>query len=216
MATNEDHIAQLDELLSRTHGTVLEIGPGGGDQMVRYKPVASKITHFYAAEPNAHLHGALLRKMEAAGIPKSKVTIFAAGAESNTLLPGLESAGLIPTKGRIPEGGCLDTIVTIKSMCSSDPGCLYDTVTVLQGLLKPGGRYLWFEHLRNDRDIVTLWFAKAINAMWSFFLGGCRLDGRLDEVCKQMGGWKEAKTKEMPWFQGYEIIRFETGNFEKA
>ena len=162
-----------------------------------------------------HLHARLQQKMEEAGIPKEKTTIIPAGVEAESLLPGLKAAGVIPADGQIGEKGAFDTVVTIKSICSADQSSMFDTVTVIQGLLRPGGRFLWFEHLENRQDVVTRAYVRILNYIWPIFVGGCRLNGRVDEVCQRMSGWKTVELKQSPRFQGFEIFRFMAGDCEK-
>lgn len=230
MADSPDSVKYLQPLLSKTRGVVLELGPGSGDQMARYKDIVGQIQHFYCAEPNEHLHGKLLEKMLEAGFQREKVTILTCGAEAGSLLPALKTEGLIETDlGRevlarsLEEKngtgiGVFDTIVSVKSLCSSPQSLLPETIAVLQALLRPhaGARFLWYEHVGNTEDKVTYAWAKVVNPLWSFFVGGCRLDSPLDQVCKEVRGWKESDVFKLPEQNGYELLRWVRAEYVKA
>ncbi|KAL9583191.1 MAG: hypothetical protein Q9203_005186, partial [Teloschistes exilis] len=56
----------LPSLVFSAHGTVLEIGPGSGNQLPRYDP--TKITKIYGIEPCTDLHPALREAAKKAGL----------------------------------------------------------------------------------------------------------------------------------------------------
>src|SRR5579871_2581422 len=66
MAASPLQVDHIETILSRAHGTVLELGPGGGDQSYHLKP--EKITRMYGAEPNTFLHDILLQRSTDAGL----------------------------------------------------------------------------------------------------------------------------------------------------
>lgn len=224
MSQNPDHLEHISVLLASAKGAVLEIGPGTGDHMIRYKPAvdAGKIMHFVCAEPNEHLHPILLEKMLEIGLEKERIAILACGAEARSLLPALKDVGLIPASElSVPEKGVFDTIVSIKSLCSSPQHLLPDTVAVLQALLRlnADARFLFFEHCANETDRVTRAWMKCINPVWAFFVGGCRLDGQLDRVCKDMRGWRELDVRTVTggWSgSGVEMFRWVRGECVKG
>jgi len=212
MAATPAQVNHIGDLLSRAHGKVLELGPGGGDQMYHYNP--GQIERLYAAEPNAFLHSKLLQmaaKHELAG----KLVPLEAGGQPGSLLPALKKAGLLSsTTSALPDQGVFDTIVTIKSLCSLPQNQLTATIAVVQALLKPGGQFLFFEHVNNNTDSITGWYVWLMDLLWPALMGGCRLDGKVDQVIQGMGGWDDRRISTVGDFQGHEVssttIRFRT------
>ncbi|EXJ72079.1 uncharacterized protein A1O5_04583 [Cladophialophora psammophila CBS 110553] len=203
MAASEAQVNHIEELLSRANRKVLELGPGAGDQMYHYKP--AQIEVLYCAEPNAFLHGKLIENAEKHGLGKKAVALEA-GAQPGSLLPALKKAGLIPsTTSSLPENGVFDTIVAVKSLCSAPQKQLAATVAIVQALLKPGGEFLFFEHVENNGDSITMSYAWLVDWIWPVFMGGCRLDGKIDRVVLGMGGWDERKVTTTDEFQGHEV-----------
>src|SRR2546421_7924341 len=157
MAAAPLQVDNIESLLSRAHGVVLELGPGGGDQSYHFKP--EKISWVYGAEPNAFLHDILVRKSEEAGLG-GKYTPLTAAAEPGSLLPALTAAGLISSNSAgLPPEGIFDSIIAVKSLCSAPQAQLPATIAVIQALLKPGGEFLFFEHLGNNSDTITQGYA---------------------------------------------------------
>ncbi|KIX98065.1 uncharacterized protein Z520_06145 [Fonsecaea multimorphosa CBS 102226] len=203
MAASEVQVDHIEELLSRAAGKVLELGPGAGDQMFHYKP--GQIEVLYCAEPNVFLHGLLLQAAEKNGLGK-KLVALEAGAQPASLLPALKQAGVISsTTSSLPEDGVFDTIVAVKSLCSAPQKQLAATVAVVQALLKPGGEFLFFEHVENNADSITKSYVWFIDWIWPVFMGGCRLTGKLDRVVLGMGGWDERKITTTDEFKGHEV-----------
>jgi SAM-dependent methyltransferase len=214
MAASPLQVDHIESLLSRAHGTVLELGPGGGDQSYHFK--SEKISCMYGAEPNAFLHDLLLQKSEEAGL-RGKYTPLLAAAEPGSLLPALTAAGLIPSNSAgLPPEGVFDSIIAVKSLCSAPQVQLPVTIAVIQALLKPGGEFLFFEHLRNNNDSITQGYVWLMNWIWPAIMGGCRLDGKLDSVIMGMGGWTERDMRTTEEYKGYEVFRYVKGICQKA
>lgn len=202
MAASEVQVEHIEALLSRAHGQVLELGPGGGDQMYHYRP--DQIETLYGAEPNAFLHPHLAEMAGNHGFGPATFVPLEAGAQPSSLLPVLKKAGIVPGSS-LPEAGVFDSIVAIKSLCSAPQDQLADTVAVVQALLKPGGEFLFFEHVENNTDDITRAYAWLVDWIWPVFMGGCRLDGKLDRVVLGMGGWDERRITTVGDFRGYEV-----------
>jgi SAM-dependent methyltransferase len=214
MAASPLQVDHIESLLSRAHGTVLELGPGGGDQSYHFK--ADKISMIYGAEPNAFLHDLLLQKSEEAGLG-SKYTPLQAAAQPGSLLPALMAAGIIPsTSSGLPPEGVFDSIIAVKSLCSAPQAQLPATIAVIQALLKPGGEFLFFEHLSNNSDTITQGYAWLMGWVWPAVMGGCRLDGKLDSVIMGMGGWAKRDIRTTGEYKGYEVFRYTKGICQKG
>ncbi|KAI1617481.1 hypothetical protein EDD37DRAFT_222410 [Exophiala viscosa] len=214
LATSDLQAGHVEQVLSRAKGTVLELGPGGGDQIYHYK--ADQVDKIYAAEPNTFLHPALLRNAEKHGL-KGKVIPLEAGAEPGSLLPALKKARLLSsTTSGLPEEGVFDSIVAIKCLCSAPQDQLAATVAVVQALLKPGGEFLFFEHVANDSDKVTMSYAWIMNWIWPVMMGNCHLNGKVDKVVLGTGGWEVRNVQTIGEFQGWEVLRYVKGICRKA
>jgi SAM-dependent methyltransferase len=215
MAASPTQVEYVESVMSLASGVVLELGPGGGDQTFHFKP--NRIEKIYAAEPNRHLHLALVAKAKEIGMV-DKYVPMTAGAQPESLLPALVEAGILPQNfSKLPEEGVFDSIVTIKSMCSAPSDRLSDTVAVLLALLKPGGQFLFFEHLHNDTSFFTQLYASTLNFLiWPALMGGCRLDGNLDKLIMGMSGWQMKEIENVPQYKGYEVFRYIKGICTKA
>ena len=214
MAASPRQVDHIESLMSRAYGTVLELGPGAGDQSYHFKP--DKISRVYGAEPNAFLHDLLLQKSEDAGLG-GKYTLLQAAAQPGSLLPALMAAGIVPSNSSsLPSEGVFDSIIVVKSLCSVPQSQLPATVAVIQALLKPGGEFLFFEHLANNSDTLTQAYVWLLDWVWPAFMGGCRLDGKLDAVVMGMGAWATKDVRPTDDYQGHEVFRYTIGICQKA
>lgn len=211
MALSPEQVDYIESLSRHARGTVLELGPGGGDQMYHFRSVRDGIDHIYGAEPNAMLHKSLLQRAKEQGLG-DRYTCLTAGAEPQSLLPALKMAGLIPadTVG-MPQKGVFDTIICVKSMCSAPQEDMAPICANIQALLKPGGEFVFFEHVENYQDPLSKAIASIINLIWPLVMGGCHLNGRVDRVVQSMSGWHSCKVAATDQFKGYNIFRYVTG-----
>lgn len=215
MAASPLQVEYIEHVMSQAHGVVLEVGPGGGDQTYHYK--AKKIEKIYGVEPNVHFHPALIAVAKKNGLAGRYIPIKAY-AQPQSLLPALQEAGLLPRNlSKLPEEGVFDSIVTIKSMCSAPQNQLLETMAIVNVLLKPGGQFLFFEHLQNDTSLITQFYAWLLNfVLWPSLMGGCRLNGKVDKVVLGMSGWEKKDIKNIREYQGHEVFRYATGVCTKA
>jgi len=214
MAAHPLQVDYVKSLMARAHGTVLEVGPGGGDQAHHFK--AGQISKVYGAEPNAFLHDLLLQRSKDAGLG-GKYTPIQAAAQPGSLLPALMAVGLIPSNATgLPSEGVFDSIIAIKSLCSVPQAQLPATIAVIQALLKPGGEFLFFEHVGNNSDTITQGYAWLLGWVWPAVMGGCRFDGKLDQVIMKMGGWAKKDIQTTEEYEGHEIFRYLKGICQKA
>jgi ubiquinone/menaquinone biosynthesis C-methylase UbiE len=110
-------------LLQRATGEVLEIGAGTGLNLALYPPAVTRVV---AAEPDPHMIRRLRRKAQEAHVP---VEIVSAPAEALPLADG-----------------SFDTVVGTLVLCTvSEPAVV---LAEIARLLRPGGRYLFLEHVR--------------------------------------------------------------------
>ncbi|KAK6370233.1 hypothetical protein LTR64_005473 [Lithohypha guttulata] len=138
----------LDE---HCRGKVLDIGPGSGFQLKRFKTAfeAGKIDEIYAVEPGTEMHDQL--KGEAIKVFGGKAPrmyqILSCGAQPDALIPYMDKHGLLQND---EAEGLFDTIVCIRALCGiPDPR---ETANLFYRLLKPGGKIIFFEHVGNSGD----------------------------------------------------------------
>ena len=131
----ETDVPKLD---AKAYGTVLEVGPGSGNQLPRYD--TSKIDRIYGVEPNANLYDALRSNIKKHG-----------WSDAYTIVPcGLEDLDKLKEYGIKPES--IDTVVSVQVLCSVPrPAAL---VKDLYRLLKPGGQMVVYEHVKSE-DYIT-------------------------------------------------------------
>jgi SAM-dependent methyltransferase len=181
---------EVADLMSTARGIVLDIGPGTGIQLHKFTP--SKITKCYGAEPAVDMHPELKHTAHKCLLGE-KYEVVACGVEPESLIPGLARAGLLANGA---SSGVFDTIVSIRALCSvKNPE---ETAAGLYRLLKPGGRLILYEHVKqpypNGGDRISALLQKVyMLAGWSFFLG-CRLTNDTESAVRKAGGprgWKE-------------------------
>lgn len=128
-------------------GVCLDIGPGSGQWLDLFaKSKNPSITKIYGIEPNRDLHPMLRASAVKAGLGQM-YEIVGAGAEE------LGAKGILGKEG-------VDTIITVQCLCSV-PGPEM-IVKDLYPLLKPGGKWLVYEHVRTKYtgDFVAYWQRK--------------------------------------------------------
>jgi ubiquinone/menaquinone biosynthesis C-methylase UbiE len=119
-------------LLAHARGEVVEIGAGTGRNLPLYP---RDVTRLVATEPDRHMAGRLRRRAREAPMPIELVT---APAEA---LP-------LPASS-------FDTVVGTLVLCTvSDPAAVLNEVA---RLLRPGGRYLFLEHVRGHEPRLARW-----------------------------------------------------------
>ena len=139
---------ELPSLVAKAYGTVLELGPGSGNQLSRYD--VSKINRIYGVEPNVDLHAALRNNIKKNGL-----------SDVYTLVPcGLEDSEKLAEYGVQP--GSMDTVMSVQVLCSvPEPAA---SATALYRLLKPGGQMIVYEHVRSE-DYVS----RSVQRTYLFF-----------------------------------------------
>jgi ubiquinone/menaquinone biosynthesis C-methylase UbiE len=138
------------ELLAGTTGRVLEVGAGSGSNFAHY-PAA--VTQVVAVEPEPHLRAQAERAAGRAPVPV-------------TVVDGLAEA--------LPAGdGEYDTAVVTLVLCSvADPS---RALRELHRVLRPGGRLVFWEHVRADRPPLTTVQDVLDRTVWPLLAGGCHL-----------------------------------------
>jgi SAM-dependent methyltransferase len=134
-------------LLAWAHGRVVEIGAGTGLNFRHYPEAVSQVV---AIEPDPAMIRRARRVAAEARVP---VTLRQAEAEQLPL-----------------EDASFDTAVSTLVLCSV--GELHASLAELRRVLRPGGRLLFYEHIRADTLRLARWQDR-VERPWGWFVGGC-------------------------------------------
>lgn len=148
-------------LMSDLSGTVLEIGAGTGANFAYYP----RGIHWIGIEPNVFMHPRLLRTAREHGI----------SGEVRS-----EVAERLPV-----EDASVDVVVSTLVMCSvSDQDSV---LSEIRRVLRPGGRYLFMEHVAAPEHTREWWVQKLIKPIWSAVGDGCHPDRNTAEAIERAG-----------------------------
>jgi ubiquinone/menaquinone biosynthesis C-methylase UbiE len=153
---------QRAAVLVDARGHALEIGAGTGLNLQHYPPEVEEIV---ATEPEA---GMMHRAKDKAAELGRSVRFVEASAE------------------RLPfEAGEFDTVVCTLVLCSVDDQAR--ALAEIRRVLKPGGRFLFIEHIRSDDPKLARWQDR-LDRPWSGTIGmGCHPNRRTLESIESAG-----------------------------
>ncbi|KAI0549908.1 S-adenosyl-L-methionine-dependent methyltransferase [Xylaria curta] len=189
-------------------GVVIEVGAGSGlwvevfsDRYLASRDTSgtarTKITRVYGVEPNPAQHPALRRAVDDAGL-QDVYEIVPVGIEDLS-----SSSGEGKTKkwdGNI-EPGSVDCIVSILCLCSiPDPE---RHIRELYSLLRPGGRWYVYEHVRVQHSWYMRLYQRFLNLVWPHFIGGCEMCRETEKTLREAGPWAKIDLGQPPaemWF----------------
>jgi ubiquinone/menaquinone biosynthesis C-methylase UbiE len=145
----EGELGQRREaVVSRAAGRTLELGAGTGLNLRRYGPAVTELVLTEPFEPMAR------RLRERAGAPGGPPTeVVETPAEQ---LPFADDS--------------FDTVVATLVLCTVDDPAR--TLAEVDRVLKPGGRFLFFEHVRAESDRLAR-VQDVLHGPWYFFGHGC-------------------------------------------
>ncbi len=136
--------------LSDLRGTVVDVGAGAGVNLSYLDPAV----RYVAVEPNVHFHRRIRRKAKRAGI---KAEVMAGVAER---LP-------------LPDASA-DAVLSTLVLCSVDD--VARSLAEVQRVLKPGGRFVFVEHVAAPRGTALRAAQRLLRAPWGLIADGCRPD----------------------------------------
>jgi SAM-dependent methyltransferase len=144
--------ARKRALFGNLHGDVLELGPGAGPNL-RYFPPDVR---WVGVEPNPFMHAHLLEALRASGRPAGQFRI----------------EGGDPDGVRLPAGDAsMDAVVATLVLCSvPDPQA---SLQEILRVLKPGGRFVFIEHVAARRGSRMRSFQNLIQPLWTLVGDGC-------------------------------------------
>ena len=137
-------------LLSPLRGTVVEIGPGAGVNL----PFFRTDVRWIGVEPNPYVHAHLDATATRLG---RDIEVRAGAAEE------------LPVASR-----SVDAVVGTLVLCSvRDPAAVLREV---RRVLKPGGRFVFMEHVAAPRGTLRRWWQRMLRPFWKALADGCHLD----------------------------------------
>jgi ubiquinone/menaquinone biosynthesis C-methylase UbiE len=150
------------QIIPLAQGTVLEVGVGPGVNFVYYD--ASKVSKVYALEPN---QGMMKRADNQRRRTKLNVEYLS--------LPG----------ERIPlPDASVDTVVSTFTLCTI-PG-VAEAIRGIGRVLRPGGRFLFFEHGLSPDKNVRRWQERT-EPLFQWAFEGCHVTRDIPALIKQGG-----------------------------
>ncbi|HEY7529535.1 MAG TPA: class I SAM-dependent methyltransferase [Gemmatimonadota bacterium] len=156
------------QLLSGLGGDVLEIGPGTGLNLPHYPETVRRLV---LSEPDRHMRRKLAGKLERPGdIPahvRERAELVDAPAET------------LPFPDR-----SFDAVVVTLVLCSVRD--LPRTLAEIRRVLRPGGRFVFVEHVASDDPKVVRW-QKRLEPFWIHLAGNCHLARRSGDAIAASG-----------------------------
>lgn len=137
-------------LFANLHGDVLEIGPGTGPNL----PYYPQDIHWIGIEPNPYMHSYLKKEADRLGL---NIDLRFGSAER------LDA-----------EDNSMDAVVSTLVLCSVPnlPGTLQEVLRVL----KPGGRFLFIEHVAAPKGTLLRRAQSGVKPIWKAIGDGCNPD----------------------------------------
>jgi ubiquinone/menaquinone biosynthesis C-methylase UbiE len=162
-ATYEDAVAERKRrLFGDLHGTVLELGPGGGVNLSYYP----KEIHWIGIEPNPYNHPNIRKAAEHAGLNNIEFRSLAGNR--------LEA-----------DGNSIDAVVSTLVLCTvPNPDA---TLGEILRVLKPGGRFAFIEHVAAPRGRFLRSVQSFLKPMWQFVADGCCPNRETAQAIRQAG-----------------------------
>ncbi|KYK60496.1 phospholipid methyltransferase [Drechmeria coniospora] len=210
---------------SAVHGTIVEVGAGTGmwaDVFARIaagadadsstdgtarkrKPTGpSSITKIYGVEPNAQCAELLKERVREVGLT-DLYEVVPVGIESLSD-PNAWSGQIQP--------GSVDCIVTVMCLCSiPEPE---KNIQHLYKLLKPGGHWYVYEHVKTTRGgpLLAL-YQRLVSIPWRLFLGSCRICRDTKTSLVTAGPWRKVDLTHLPSEPPYEVLPHVLGTLTK-
>jgi len=160
---NPKPIAEIRKrIVPAAQGDVLEIGVGPGVNFVHYDP--AKVKKLYALEPNP---GMMSRADEQRRATRLEVEFIS--------LPGERIP--LPDKS-------VDTVVSTFTLCTI-PG-VADAIAGLKRVLKPDGKFIFFEHGLAPDPPVQVW-QRRTEPLFQWAFEGCHVTRNIPSLITQAG-----------------------------
>lgn len=163
----ESALASLKRsLLGSLHGAILEIGPGAGPNL-RYYP---SDVNWLGVEPNPYMHPYLNQAIVRLGQPAGHYQVDP-GDTGGVRLPALDASQ--------------DAVVSTLVLCSvPNPEA---TLQEILRVLKPGGRFVFIEHVAAENGTRLRSFQNFVQPLWTFVGDGCHPNRETWDTISQAG-----------------------------
>ncbi|CAG7851388.1 SubName: Full=Uncharacterized protein {ECO:0000313/EMBL:CCA75222.1} [Serendipita indica DSM 11827] len=164
-------------LLPAACGVVLEIGAGHGHSC-KYLDT-TRVTRYIALEPSIEMHKHIPANAVKAGFEPAQIQMISCSAEETEKI--LEALG----------GEQVDTLVSILGLCGI-PDVKKSVAVLTDKVLKLGGVFLFYEHVRCDSSPTLAWW----QAVWTPIcepILGCRLDKPTHHIIDALDIWEDRK-----------------------
>lgn len=163
------HHARLVErrrraLLDGLRGRVLEIGPGAGTNLAYLR----RDVRWMGVEPNPAMRDYLRQEAARLGFARGAVDVRAGTAE------------------RLPvSDGSMDAVVSTLVLCSVRD--LRAALAEVRRVLRPGGRFVFLEHVAAPRGSGLRRVQRAVRGPWSLAGDGCHPDREIGAAIERAG-----------------------------
>lgn len=169
-------------LLPQAKGVVLDLGAGHGVTCTYFEP--GTVTKYVAVEPNVDMHGQIRETAKARGFEGRLGNLVVLGC-------GAGDVGLI--NSALGGEQQVDTIISVLTLC-----CVPEPQQAIQELcdrvLKPGGQFMFYEHVLSRREDVAKW-QRLWTPIWSFVFNGCLLNCPTDRWISGLNVWDESLSR---------------------
>jgi ubiquinone/menaquinone biosynthesis C-methylase UbiE len=152
--------AMRARVIGQARGRTLEIGAGSGFNLPHYPPA---VTELVITEPSPHMIELLRRRLAADPPPVTRCELVQTGAE---VLPFADAS--------------FDTVTGGYVHCSIPRPEL--AVSEIARVLKPGGRYLFLEHVRAESLLGTV--QDLIEPLHVYIAAGCHPNRRTEQLMR--------------------------------
>jgi ubiquinone/menaquinone biosynthesis C-methylase UbiE len=152
--------AMRARVIGQARGRTLEVGAGSGFNLPHYPPA---VTELVITEPSPHMIELLRRRLAADPPPVTRCELVQTGAE---VLPFADAS--------------FDTVTGGYVHCSIPRPEL--AVSEIARVLKPGGRYLFLEHVRAESLLGTV--QDLIEPLHVYIAAGCHPNRRTEQLMR--------------------------------
>ncbi|AFZ38143.1 Methyltransferase type 11 (plasmid) [Stanieria cyanosphaera PCC 7437] len=149
-------------LLGNLQHKVLEIGPGAGANL----PYYPNNIHWIGVEPNVYMYPYLKREAQQQGL--LNIELHQGTAED------------LPV-----EDESIDTVVSTHVLCSVNQ--VYRSLQEIKRILKPGGDFIFIEHIAGECGTWTRRIQDGIEPVWKTLFDNCHPNRKTGEILQQIG-----------------------------
>ncbi len=151
------------KLLANAYGKVLEVGAGTGANINFYP---QQVQELIISEPDEFMRKRLLEKLENSSLKNTQIKTF-----------GMEDIDLADNS--------VDCVVSTLVCCSvTSP---HDALKQVYRVLKPGGLFLFMEHVAAENNPNRLKWQNRINPIWKRISGNCHTNRETEKYMLERG-----------------------------